>query len=94
MREIGTLLFAGDDDTNTAEDLIRLQRSTALPSALFDDYHWRGPELAQFLPYGYVKPITIVKYPEKANADISFAASHPRRRQGLNAHYDLLHATF
>ncbi|MCJ1265221.1 hypothetical protein MMC22_005096 [Lobaria immixta] len=81
-REIVTPLFADDDDTNIAEDLIRLQRSKALPSTLFDGYHWRGPELAQFLPYDYVKPITIVKYSEKANADISSSASHPRRQSG------------
>ena len=42
---------------------------------MFDNYQWRGPELAQYSLYDYFKLVSIVFH--KTDEDILFAKNHP-----------------
>lgn len=45
---------------------------------MFDNYQWRGPELAQYSLYDYFKLVSIVSH--KTDEGIPFAKDHPQFR--------------
>ncbi len=57
-----------------SDQLVPLDRSKTLPPSMFDNYQWRGSELAQYYLYDYFKLVSIVS--NKTSEGIPFAKKH------------------
>ena len=77
-QKIVLLLFLGRADTDFSDQLVPLDQSKRLPPSMFDNYQWRGPELARYSLYDYFKLVNIVSH--KTDEGILFAKDHPQFR--------------
>ena len=73
-RKIAILLFLRKADTNFSNKLILLDRFKNLSASIFDNYQWRGPELAQYSVYNYFKLVSNVC--NKTDKGIPFVKNH------------------
>ena len=78
-KRFSKIIFGGSADKDVAEDFILFGRSRQLPNSKFDDYNWRGAELAAYSFYDYLKTITVIPSKDIKSGDISFAANHPNQ---------------
>lgn len=74
------IIFQTTEDEDSAENLVPFGRSRSLLSSGYDDYNYRGSELAPYSYYNYLKTITLVKYSAKEEGDILFDSGHPNHK--------------
>lgn len=65
------------DIEDCTETYHRLSNLSQLPNSIFDNYKWRGFELADFSLFDYLKLITIANKSESISDNISFSPAHP-----------------
>ncbi len=73
--KIASLLFPEGADMEFSDQLVPLDQSKTLLPSMFDNYQWRGYELAQYCLYDYFKLVSIVS--NKTGEGIPYAKKHP-----------------
>lgn len=84
-RRFEKIIFDVSDEENIVDDFVRFRRSRDVPSNSFEDYYFRGPELAHYFFFDYQKTISVVKYISSPTieGDIHFAKDHSNRKSKI-----------
>ncbi len=77
QKKFSRIILGTNVDDEIAESFVPFGKSRDLPTSNFDNYQWRGPELATYFFNDYLKTITIVKDKFKLYDDIFFPADYP-----------------
>ncbi len=78
--------LTGISPDSVAEEQCTFQPGNATPISRFDNYKWRGLELADFTFFEYCMLVRVKRIDDATTFDISFDPKHPRSRthiQGL-----------
>lgn len=75
-KRFSKIIFGASANENVIENFIFFGRSKDLPTSKFDDYNWKGSELALYFFFDYLKTIIVIKNKDEKDGDIFFVTNH------------------